>query len=437
MYTLFFANTSMDQQRVTIEKLVAGGQGMGRVDNKVVFVWGGLPGEVVDFQIIKKKKQFIEGVMTAVVTPSPSRIEPRDAHYLICSPWQSMRFDEENIWKKAAAIEAYQRLGNVVVPAYTEIFSDGVEYGYRNKLEFSFTTDAEGKVSLGFHERGSLWRSAAVTGCALGTSAINATAEKIVAWLRQQAVSPLALKSVVIRSNTKGETVAALFIKDRIVVTKYPERNSHWLGFQIFYSNPLSPASVPTESIYNDGPTFLTESVNGRKLKYGSLSFFQVNVPVFRQAITDIGTFIDPGSSVVDYYSGVGSIGLPLADKCAKLTLVESNPEAVQYANSNITANNISNAKALLAAAENDTSHITHDSIIILDPPRIGLHKKVIEALLEIKPRRIVYLSCDIATHARDIALLSVGYKPAHWKLYNFFPRTPHTESLVVMDRIG
>ncbi|MFZ2189463.1 MAG: methyltransferase, partial [Candidatus Magasanikiibacteriota bacterium] len=148
----------------------------------------------------------------------------------------------------------------------------------------------------------------------------------------------------------------------------------------------------------------------------------------------DIGKFLDKAKSVVDFYSGVGAIALPLHDKYKSAVLVESNEEAVEYAKENIILNKINNCEAQLSPAEKIVDLITKDKIIIFDPPRAGLHEDVVKQVLATLPERIIYLSCNLSTQARDIKLLSEKYQVKFLKLYNFFPRTPHVEGLCVLE---
>ncbi|MBI2444104.1 MAG: TRAM domain-containing protein, partial [Candidatus Magasanikbacteria bacterium] len=138
--------------RVTIEKLVFGGAGLGRIGERVAFVWGTLPGEEVEFRKTKKKRNFVEGTLTQVITPSPHRLPPRDDHYLSCSPWQTMAYEEELRWKKLIAAETYRKIGGIELPD-TELVTDGREYGYRNKMEYNFIADQAGNLSFAFHAR--------------------------------------------------------------------------------------------------------------------------------------------------------------------------------------------------------------------------------------------------------------------------------------------
>lgn len=421
-------------ERVVIEKLVFGGQGLGRIGNKVAFVWGGLPGEEVEFNVTKKKKQFIEGVVSQIITRSPERIDPIESHYLSCSPWQTMSVDAENNWKVTIAKETYQRVGGLQFDNLT-IISDAEPFHYRNKIEYSFAATEEGKAMFAFHERGLFWSVHRLQNCALATQAINKTAETVLVWVNTEGIPVDALKNLVVRSNTKGETIAALFIKTKPKFSHFPERSGAWKGFHIYFSNPLSPAAVPTELLRADGDVYLVETIQGTKLRYGLLSFFQVNVPVFEKTLSDMRLYTEGATEVVDYYAGVGSIGLSIAGKSQSLKLVENNAEAAMFAEENRVLNGLEHAEVHLVSAENETSFITPTATVIVDPPRAGLDKRMVRALLETKPERILYLSCDLATQARDCKELVAEYTPVFSQLYNFFPRTPHIEGLIVLER--
>lgn len=412
---------------------------MGRVDNKVVFIWGALPGEEVEYRVIKNKKNYVEGVAEKVLTRSPQRIAPLDEHFLSCSPWQIINIKDENEWKKKIALETYLRLGQINLPSI-EVFSDNKDFGYRNKMEFSFALSADGKVSLGLFKRGS-HRPSPVPGCELASKAINETGKKIIEWLNSVVMPIRSLKSVIIRSNTLGQSAAALFIKDRPPLIPLLRKEGIpqaelLVGLQIYYSDHRCPASRPDELLYSAGQNYLIEQINGVKFKYGLLSFFQVNAPVFSEAIKDIKKFIEPNSELLDYYSGVGAIGLSVGAKANKITLVENNTEAVSLALENIKINKIGNATASCCNSEKLTEVISQSSVVIVDPPRTGLDKKFVDQILRITPKRIIYLSCDLGTQARDLALLFSKYKPVFWRIYNFFPHTPHIEGLCVLELV-
>jgi 23S rRNA (uracil1939-C5)-methyltransferase len=424
--------------KLKIEKLVEGGQGIGYSSDPAYagqsfFVWEVLPNEEVEADITNKRKGIYEAKVSKILKASPHRIQQTEEHFLSCSPWQIMDFDYENEIKRETSIETYQRIGKISEKDI-EIFSDNNIYGYRNKMEYSFIED-EGKISLAFFKRGQN-RRIAIDECELANPAINKTAKKILEWINQSNLTERNLKALIIRSNKKGETVAGLFIKDKMEFDKYPELNDSILGFNLYYSTHKSPASVITEVLYQTGQDFLTEEIDGVDLKYGINSFFQVNTPIFEAALTEIKKNIPKGAEIIDFYSGVGTIGLALAKSVGSVTLVESNEEAVAFAEENIRLNKIKNVGVVSAPAEKALEYIKKDKTIVFDPPRAGLHEKVVEKILEVKPSEVIYLSCNVATQSRDIGLLKDAYNIEFIKLYNFFPRTPHIESLVVLKLI-
>jgi len=439
--------------RIKIDKLVFGGQGMGRLDDgRVVFVWNALPGEIVDIEIVKKKKDYLEAIATNIVEVSPERVEPKDKHFLSTSPWQIMSYDTENKWKKEISIETYKKLGGEIFENIDpEIIFPEEEYGYRNKMEFSFydSDDNPNVFSLAFFERGKK-NKFPLEKSELADPIINQTANEVLNWVNKQGLERRNMKTLIVRSDGQGNSIAALFIKDEIEFDKLPQLHKNNLGFQIYYSTHKSPASVPTKLLYSEGQDFLvadlithspTPSLGKRggdystKLKFGLLSFFQVHIPIFTKALLDITKHIEVGTEVIDFYSGVGSIGLPLAKNQTQVILVDSNEEAIEYAKENIKLNNFTNCEAYCIPAEKMTEIITKNKTIILDPPRAGLHNNVTKKLLEAEPPKIVYLSCNLSTQARDVKILSEKYKITFSRLYNFFPRTPHVEGLVVLEK--
>lgn len=423
--------------RVTIEKLVHGGQGLARHEGQVVFVWNALPGEEVEVSILDKKKNYLEGVATTIHKPSPDRITPEEGHYLSSSPWQMMTYETEAYWKRAIAAETYSKFGGLILNEKNIVMADDPEqqFGYRNKIEFSFTESPNGSISLAFFERGQ-WKKIPAGGSLLAEPIINDTAKHILQWINAQKIPMRSLKAIIIRSDSAGHTIAALFIKDELSFPNYPQLSDSFVGFHLYYSTHKSPASVPTKLLYSEGEDHLTVELKSTKLTFGIFSFFQINTPLFNKALDDIAAFLHPKMPIIDFYSGVGAISLPLSHNRDAALLIDNNVEAIAYAKKNIELNNRKNCEAIAIPAEDITKRIRPDWMVILDPPRLGLHKNVVRELLVKKPPRIVYMSCDIATHARDMQLLSETYKISFLKLFNFFPRTPHIEGLAVLDRI-
>jgi 23S rRNA (uracil1939-C5)-methyltransferase len=419
---------------LTIEKLVFGGQALAHAPSgQVVFVWNALPGEVVEAEITKRYKTHWEGTARTIITPSANRRQPEEEHYLICSPWQIMTETEEQHWKEAIAVETYRKIGGFELKP--TLYSYKENTGYRTKMEYSFTLH-DGKISFAFFERGQ-HRFHPHQGCTLADPVINQVALPILAWINAMQIPLRSLRSLIIRSNGQGKAIAALFIKDELVFSTLPELSEELLGFQLYYSYYKTPAAVPTKLLATQGQTTLTTTINGTRLTFGLLSFFQIHVPVFSEALRDIGRFLSQGAPVIDYYGGVGSIALPLHALTGGGVIVDNNAEAIDFAQKNITDNAIERFQAICQPSEKITELITPDAAIIVDPPRAGLHPDVIKALLQKLPRQIIYLSCNISTQARDCALLLENYTISFSRLYNFFPRTPHLEALIILTKIS
>ena len=541
-------------ETLTLEKIVGGGQALGTlVDGRKCFVWGGLPGETVTVRVTKKKSHFVEAIVKEVVSPSPDRIQPRDPDsYLSTSPWQITPLEIEQIYKRQLIDDAFT-LHNVALPVAIDIYCNNVAYGYRNKVEFSwysksimsravsqkepgaisgfglFSDDtreidadsdreesSDDTLDLAFFRRGSKGKIV-VDGTSLARPEINNLARAIRDLLRHKRVAARQLKTLLIRCDQSGSCVWQLYIKDRLpeIITADEAAKLPAQGGEIIYSDPRSPASRITERLAHFGDTTLTDTILGVPFRYACEGFFQVNIPVYEQALRDMkewtsressywqlghrqkkpeqhGTNSQHGSSnsfsegfafpasvrqerqnqlaahgdidsqqrvisqkksgqlhvgtglfsddiravklsTLDLYAGVGTIGLTIGS--SNVTLVEINADAVREMQRNITELDRTDARAVLAPSEQALDYITGKEIVIVDPPRAGLHPDVIATLLQQLPPRIIYLSCNPVTQARDVALLQQNYRIVHHRGYNFFPRTPHIEHLVILDK--
>ena len=493
-------------ETLTLEKIVGGGQALGTLaDGRKCFVWGGLPGETVTVRITKKKSHFVEAIVEEVISLSPDRIQPRDPDsYLSTSPWQIMPLEVEQTYKRQLINDAFM-LHNVALPAVIDIYCDNVAYGYRNKVEFSWYSESvasravsqkkSGIVSgpglssddtrgidadsdreepsgdtldLAFFRRGSKGKIV-VDGTSLAHPEINNLARAIRDLLRHKRVAARQLKTLLIRCDQSGSCVWQLYIKDRLpgLITADEAAKLPAQGGEIIYSDPRSPASRITERLALFGNTALTDTILGVPFRYACEGFFQVNIPVYEQALRDMKEWVpydcnsqhsgrqlghhqkiirDPrevaqifsgvplatDQPILDFYAGVGTIGLTIGG--GNVTLVEINADAVREMQRNITELDRTDARAVLAPSEQALDYITGKEIVIVDPPRAGLHTDVIATLLQQLPPRVIYLSCNPVTQARDVALLQQHYRIAWHRGYNFFPRTPHIEHLVILD---
>jgi 23S rRNA (uracil1939-C5)-methyltransferase len=494
-------------ETIHLDKIVGGGQALGTLaDGRKCFVWGGLPGETVTVRITKKKSHFVEAIVEEVVSPSPDRIRPHDPDsYLSTSPWQIMPLEIEQAYKRQLIDDAFT-LHNVALPAAIDIYCDDVAYGYRNKVEFSwysksimsravsqkepgavsgfglFSDDTRGidadsdreessgdTLDLAFFRRGSKGKIV-VDGTSLAHPAINNLARTIRDLLCHKRVAARQLKTLLVRCDQSGSCVWQLYVKDRLpeIITADEAAKLPAQGGEIIYSDPRSPASRITERLARFGNTILTNTILGIPFRYACEGFFQVNIPVYEQALRDMKEWVpydcnsqhsgrqlghhqkiirDPrevaqifsgvplatDQPILDFYAGVGTIGLTIGG--GNVTLVEINTDAVREMQRNITELDRTDARAVLAPSEQALNYITGKEIVIVDPPRAGLHPDVIATLLQKLPPRILYLSCNPVTQARDVALLQQHYRIAWHRGYNFFPRTPHIEHLIILDK--
>lgn len=417
----------MAEQKIKIEKLVFGGEALGKTEEgKTALIWNALPGEEVIAETYKKKGAIF-GVATEVITPSIDRIEAKEDHFLACSPWQILKEGAEAGTKKEVLKELFLRQFDISLPKFVLVDSKD-HYHYRNKMEFSFYGDESG-ISLAFYKRGSKGKFK-IAGCELAKQGINTAALDIIKVINTLGLRASDLKSLVLRENYKGEVIGALFTK----LDSFPKvnfLNGKLAGFSVYHSDPKSPISVATKLLRQEGKNEFSEKILDLYFNVNVLSFSQVNIPIFEKALERIKEQSREANKVVDFYAGSGAIGLSLDAK--EVVLVEENKDGVDAGNKLVTENNIKNAKFVCAKSEDALEYLSEE-LVIFDPPRSGLHPKVVKRVREVKPKKIIYLSCNPATQGRDISELLDLYKLDFFEAYNFFPRTPHIETLAVLN---
>lgn len=390
-----------------VKKFIPGGQALATLKNgKKIFLWNALPGEeVVEYRITKDKSSYSEGIATKIKSPSPFRVDPKDDCYLSTSPWQILNYERELVEKQNLVVEIFRE--HQITIDQPDILTDNKDYYYRNKMEYSLYWNHEtNRIELSFHARGS-HRKIPVASSSIERPEIFQKAQMIINELNRKKEEARKYQSLLLRANQNGEISGGL----------YENRQPH--------------------------PVFenLTDTILGQKYSYSPNGFFQINLPVYELALKEIKKHINT-ERVLDLYAGVGTIGLSVArDK--SLTLVEIDKSAFTelakncaMLDNNTSRGNIAREKqpvAILDKSENVLNYIDPDATVILDPPRAGCDKKLIDKLNEVKPKTIIYLSCNPATQARDVKLLLNNYKIKEIKTFNFFPHTPHIENLVVL----
>lgn len=418
-------------EAVRLTKFVHGGQVLAHLpDSKTAFVWGGLPGELVDLHIIKRKRSISEAIVERVIEKSDDRIDAMEPDvYLSTSPWQIVSPKAENNAKQAILEELFAR--EQFECEWSPFISIGDDQNatthYRNKMEFGFFGDDIG-LHLAHYVRGTHGKRITI-GSVLAKGPINTAAQAICEELNRLQIWGGDLKTIVVRCSQDGECVAALFVKKLDIDFSNFTLPSVCKGMDIYFSNPKSPASVATKKMLTLGnSTELKDSILGREIHYNVLSFFQVNVPVFEKALETINDWTN-GLHKIDMYSGVGSIGVALEGTDL---LVESDVNNIAMAKRNVDGQNI---KVVHATSESALEYIDSLRAVIVDPPRAGLHDRVTERILDVLPPVVAYLSCNPSTQARDVARLHEKYDVVHAQGFNFFPRTPHIESLLILKR--
>lgn len=388
-------------ERAKIDHLVPGGQGIATLDSgQKAFIWNALEGETVEFFRAKNKASYCEGIAKNVLEPSPDRIVPRDDCYLATSPWQILDYNAELKQKSIIVKECFAQQHLDLEPEPT--ITDGRDFFYRNKMEYSLYYDhASTKIYPAFHMRGTHQKLPIKTS-SLERPEIFKKAEEIFAKLNATGAEARDYQSLLIRCDQQGKTSAALLKKHQAHPTMSP----------------------------------LSDTLLGQKYSYSPNGFFQINLPVYELALKEIAAAIKT-NAVLDLYAGVGSIGLSVT-KEHTLTLVEINKAAYKELENNAnTINSTNPPRCIFAKSEEVTDFITTEQSVILDPPRAGCDQKLINRLLEVKPRTIIYLSCNPITQARDLKPLleSSDYVLALLRPFNFFPRTPHIENLAILHR--
>ena len=383
---------------IKLDKIVPGGQTLGRLnDGRKVFVWGGLPGETVEVEITKSKRTYGEAIVVSVLEAAPERIVPKDACYLSTSPWQIMTAASEIKYKSDLVVDMFAQAG-LSIPR-VEIAGDDKFYNYRNKMEYSLWWDNEtNRIWPAFHRRGS-HQKILVTSSSIERPEIWAEVQRIISGLNNKGDEARRYQSILIRCNQAGQISSGLF-----------EMNK------------------PHPIMSN-----LTDSILGHNYTYSPNGFFQINLPVYELALNAMAPYIQT-EEVVDMYSGVGTIGLSIA-RNHRLILIETDNSAFKELEHNLAESGIAQARAVHAKSEEALEYITGNTSIVLDPPRAGLDSLVVKRLNDQKPPLIIYLSCNPITQARDIAKLINSYSIVYSQPFNFFPRTPHIENLVVLKR--
>jgi 23S rRNA (uracil1939-C5)-methyltransferase len=416
---------------VEFEKIGHNGVSIGRYNGKVVFAYGVLPGEKAKIKVTQEKKNLIKGEVVEILEKSKYRIQELEDHYLSCSPWQVFAYNYQVEIKRGLLREIFRNFAGIDIEI-NDFFASPDIFGYRTKIEYSFLEE-NNRYFFAFHKRENFREKVKLSeGCKLISEKANSVSLLVLEEINKRRIKDL--KTLIIRKSRRYDDIyIALLTSNKN--QNFSSSNQELTGFSFIYSKKESPASTFDEIIYEWGREYLREKILNLEIIYHYTSFFQNNIELFEKALRIMRENSNEFNKVVDLYAGVGVIGLSLKDYSKEIWSVEIDKTATQYAKVNAELNDIKNFKALTLASEKIPRDVLENrDLLILDPPRAGLHKKLIKLILETKPRNIFYLSCNPITQARDFGFLKEVYSIKKFYGFDFYPNTPHLESLLILE---
>ena len=437
-------------------------------DGRVIFISNAVPGDVVDIQTMKQRKAYYEGKAIKIHEYSPKRTEPVCKHFGTCGgcKWQNMHYDYQLEYKQREVVNNLQRLGKIELPEITPISGSKDIYFYRNKMEFSFSDSKwltlkqiqsdeiiEDRNALGFHIPGMWDKILDIDKCHLQRDPSNAIRNGVKEFATQNNIPFFntrnqegLLRTLMIRTSSIGELMVLVqFFKDdqepRELVMNYLKETFPEITSLLYVINEKGNDTIyDQEVLCYAGRDHIFEEMEGLKFKINAKSFYQTNSEQAYELykITRDFAGLNGDETVFDLYTGTGTIAQFVAKKAKKVIGVEAVPDAITAAKENAQLNGIENVEFYVGDMKNvfnDAFIAQHGQpdVVITDPPRDGMHKDVVAQLIKIKADRIVYVSCNSATQARDLALLDEHYKVERVQPVDMFPQTHHVENVVLL----
>jgi len=456
-----------------IKVLDAGAKGVSVAkapDGKVIFIPNVVPGDVVDVQTFKKRKAYYEGKAVKFHEYSEHRIEPICEHFGVCGgcKWQNMKYSQQLYYKQNEVYNHLQRIGKIALPEFEPILGSEKQFFYRNKMEFSFsnsrwltekeidsTEDLGNRNALGFHIPKMWDKILDINKCHLQEDPSNAIRNEIRAFANENNLTFFnprnhegLLRTLMMRTASTGEIMVLIqfFENDKAsrellldhIYEKFPQITS----LQYVVNNKANDTLYDQNIKLYKGRDYILEEMEGLKFSINAKSFYQTNSDQAFELykITRDFAGLTGSETVYDLYTGTGTIAQFVSKNAKKVIGVESVPEAIIDAKANAERNNITNCEFYVGDMKvvfNESFIAQHGKpdVIITDPPRDGMHKDVIEQIMKIEPKKIVYVSCNSATQARDLALMDEKYKVTRVRPVDMFPQTHHVENVVLLER--
>ncbi|MEZ4802768.1 MAG: 23S rRNA (uracil(1939)-C(5))-methyltransferase RlmD [Gelidibacter sp.] len=456
-----------------IEVLDAGAKGKTIAkapDGRVIFLDNAVPGDVVDIQTFKKRKAYFEGKAVKFHTYSDKRTKPKCQHFGTCGgcKWQDMAYEHQLYYKQKEVENNLKRIGHVQLPDTTPILGSAEQYFYRNKMEFSFSdsrwltqeeiqSDKElgDKNALGFHIPGMWDKILDIKKCWLQEDPSNAIRNSVkqfaidndLGFFNTRNQSGF-LRTMMIRTASTGDLMVMIqFFKEdksnrKLLLDFLADTFPQITSLQYVINSKANDTIYDQEVICYKGKDHIIEEMEGLKFKINAKSFYQTNSQQAYELYKVTRDFANlKGDELVyDLYTGTGTIAQFVAKKAKKVIGVEAVPDAITAAIENAQLNGIENVEFYVGDMKNvfNEQFIKqhgHPDVIITDPPRDGMHKDVVEQILNIAPKKIVYVSCNSATQARDLQLMDAMYEIIKLQPVDMFPQTYHVENVVLLER--
>jgi 23S rRNA (uracil1939-C5)-methyltransferase len=454
--------------QIRIEEMVAEGKCLARHNNLVIFVQGVAPGDVVDLRITKEHKKYLEAVPVHFHAYSAERVDPFCQHFGVCGgcKWQHIPYDTQLHYKQKQVEDNLERIGKVALPPTDPILrSDRVSY-YRNKLEYTFSNNSwltpeqiksgqeYNRNVLGFHIPGRFDKILDIEHCYLQPSPSNEIrlAARDFALRNGYVFFDLVkmegfLRNLIIRTTNTDEVMVILQVAsdDQPAITalldylyaQFPQITS----LQYVVNPKMNETFHDLEVVCYKGDAYIHESMEGLRFRIGPKSFYQTNAAQAYELykITRDFALLSPTDVVYDLYTGAGTIALFVARHCDRVIGIEYVPSAIEDAKLNAALNDITNTHFYAGdmkdvLTEEVLARHGRPDVIITDPPRAGMHPDVVQKLLSIGPKKIVYVSCNPATQARDLEVLSEKYDVVRVQPVDMFPQTYHVENVVLLQ---
>ncbi len=460
-------------QNIRITAIAAEGKALARVDDKVVFVPYVVPDDVVDLQVKRKKNSYMEAVAVAFHERSPLRDEPVCSHYGVCGgcKWQCLQYAEQLKAKQQQVVDNLTRIGKIELPDISPILGSAQTYAYRNKLEYGFSDKRwlteeevrsgvkyENMNALGFHITGAFDKILDIDKCWLMDDVNNRIRNSIRAYANEHSLkfynlreNAGLLRSIMIRNSNTSELM--LLVQFRIENAAEREQAMGLMQYladtfpeitSLLYvdNHKCNDTFGDQEVVVYKGNDHIYEEMEGLRFKVGPKSFYQTNTEQAYELYKVARNFagLTGEELVYDLYTGTGTIANFVSRKAKRVIGIEYVPEAIEDAKVNSEINGIDNtlffAGDMKDVLNNDfIEQYGRPDVIITDPPRAGMHTDVINTILFAAPKRIVYVSCNPATQARDLQLLDVDYKVMAVQPVDMFPHTQHVENVVLLER--